>query len=553
MTRKPLGMVATALLALVVVGCTSPADPEPTPGTSTAEPTTAEPTTSEPTTTEPEPEPEPAFGTGVSAGHPLAVEAGSRILEAGGSAVDAAVAAAFAVSVVEPFASGVGGGGATLVAGGGVEPTSYDYREVVAQDGRIPASGTGVPGQVAGLAQLHDDHGVLPWEDVLEPAIELAADGFAVSDFLALRMRSDYGPAAVQGSEVFAPSGSPLGAGDTLVQEDLAATLRTIADEGPESFYTGSIAERLAEVDGLDAGTLADYEVVVDEPVSGDFAGHEVLTARPPLPGVSLLQALQVAEADGIGDSSPGSTDYVEALSRAWLVGDESARTVLGDPAFVDVPVDDLTDAAGNAALAGRGVTPGAGAVGEPVAGNTTHLTVVDGDGLVVSMTNTITSFWGSGQTLGGFFLNDQLSRFEAIPSAANTPEPGRRSVSWSMPTIVLDADGAPVLGIGSPGGAQIPIVLAHVIVQHLLHEESLEDAVAAPRFILTDGVLTAEPALSGETAAGVEALGWSVRTVTLEQAVFGSVQALAIDLGSGAVTSAVDTRREADAVTTDP
>lgn len=548
MTRKPLGLLAAALL-LTVAGCTSPSDPEPTPGTSSAEPTTSEPTTSEPTTTEPE----PVFGTGVSAGHPLAVEAGSRILEAGGTAVDAAVAAAFAVSVVEPFASGIGGGGATLLAGGGVEPTSYDYREVVAQDGRIPASGTGVPGQVAGLAQLHDDHGVLPWADVLQPAIELAADGFAVSEFLALRMRSDYGPAAVQGSEVLAPSGTPLGAGDTLVQEELAETLRTIADDGPESFYTGSIAERLTEVDGLDADTLASYEVVVDEPVSGAFAGHEVLSARPPLPGVSLLQALQVAEAAGIGDASPGSTDYVEALSRAWLVGDETARTVLGDPAFVDVPVEELTDAGGNAALAGRAVTPGPGAGGAPVAGNTTHLTVVDGDGLVVSMTNTITSFWGSGQMLGGFFLNDQLSRFEAIPSAANAPEPGRRSVSWSMPTIVLDDDGAPVLGIGSPGGAQIPIVLAHVIVQHLLHGEPLEDAVAAPRFILADGVLTAEPAFAQETAAGVEGLGWSVRTVTLEQAVFGSVQALAVDPESGAVTSAVDTRREADAVTTDP
>lgn len=554
MTRPRTRLLLAAVLALSVAACTAP-DPDPGPSA----PPSASPAP-DPTTTSAEPSPTPTtpetvFGTGVSAGHPAAVAAGSAILEAGGNAVDAAVAASFAVSVVEPFASGIGGGGATLVAGPDVDPVAYDYREQVAQDGRIPDSGTGVPGHVAGMAALHADYGQLEWSEVLQPAIDLAEDGFAVSEFLALRMRSDFGPAAVAGSATFSSSGGPLAAGETLVQPALAASLRTIADDGAESFYTGSIADALTGVDGLDAGTLADYEVVEGDPVAGEFAGHEVLSAAPALPGVSLVQMLQVAEAAGIADVEPGSADYVETLSRAWLVGNETASTVLGDPRFVDVPVDDLTDPGANAGRVEQAATdvvvdPDA----PPVeAGNTTHLTVVDDDGLVVSMTNTITSFWGSGQEVGGFFLNDQLSRFASYPSPANSPEPGRRSVSWAAPTLVLDADGAPVLGIGSPGGLQIPSILANVLVRYLVHGQPLADAVDAPRFILTDGVLTAEESLSGEAAAGVGALGWEVRRVTREQAVFGSVQALAIDPETGAVTGAVDPRREADVAVTDP
>ncbi|WP_341358948.1 gamma-glutamyltransferase [Georgenia sp. M64] len=544
-------LALTAALALVTAGCTSEAPSAPSTAPTTTAGPTAAPSTEPPTTEPPATEaPSSALAEfGVSAGHPAAVEAGTAILRAGGSAADAAVAAAFAIAVVEPFASGIGGGGAAIVAPTGGEPEAYDYREVVGQDGVVDARGTGVPGFVAGMAELHEAHGRLPWADLLAPAVELA-EGHPVSDFLALRMRSDYGPSAVADLPHYAPGGVPLAAGQELVQEELAATMRAIAEEGEAAFYSGALADDLAAA-GIDKASLAAYEVVRSAPVRGPVGDLEVLAAPPALPGVALIQMLQVAEAAGAGSAEPGSAEYIEDLSTGWQVADASVQSVLGDPAFVDVPVEELTDpalnaelAAGSSASAGR--DDGDVRAADLVPGNTTHLTVVDTDGLMVSMTNTITSFWGGNdaRTVGGFFLNNQLSRFDSISSDANRAEPGRRSVSWSAPTVVVDGEGRPVLGLGSPGGRQIPNILANVLARWILHDQPLPDAVVAPRFHLEGATLTAEEL--PPDAEELSARGWTLRTVPVEDAVFGSVQALEVDHGSGRVTGAADTRREA-------
>ncbi|QCU78734.1 hypothetical protein E7744_11695 [Citricoccus sp. SGAir0253] len=512
----------------------------------------------------------------VSAAHPAAVEAGMEVLQQGGNAADAAVATAFAVGVVEPYASGIGGGGSALLAAPGQEPTAYDYREVVAQDGRIPDSGTGVPGLVAGLGRIHAEHGDLEWEQLLEPAIDLARDGFPVSDFLAQRMRADFGPASIEGLEHYhSASGEPLAAGETLVQEDLARTLDTIAEQGPEAFYTGGIAEELSTVDGLDAGTLAAYEPEEVEPVAGEFGDHEVLSAAPPLPGAVLLQQLQVAEALGVAGHAPGTAGYVDRLAEAWIAAEGSATHFLGDPDFVDVPVEQLTDPGRNAEIADRvtllsggagadgadgdggavaRAADGAGGDGPVEAGNTTHLTVVDETGFTVSMTNTLTSFWGGAESehVGGFFLNNQLSRFESEASEANRPAPGRKSVSWSAPSMVLDAEGRPVLGLGSPGGHQIPNILSGVLVAWGLQDAPLQEAVDAPRYHLQDGVLAVEQEPSGDLARLIEERDWEVQRTEREEAVFGSVQALEVDYETGRITGATDARREADVAIAD-
>ncbi|WP_345043995.1 gamma-glutamyltransferase family protein [Georgenia daeguensis] len=502
---------------------------------------------------------------GVSAAHPAAVEAGMTVLERGGNAVDAAIATAFAVAVVEPFASGIGGGGSAIVAPTGGQPRAYDYREVVAQNGKIPPSGTGIPGFVAGMAALHDDHGQLEWAELLQPATTLASEGFPVSEFLALRMRSDYGPGAISGQDQFKGWGGlfALEAGDELVQEELANTMTTIAEDGPDSFYTGKIAEQLEAVDGIDADSLAAYEVVRSEPARGDVGNYEVVSAAPALPGVAVIQMLQVAESLGIAESEPGSADYVEKLSTGWQVADAAVTAELGDPAFVDVPVDELTDPARNAALATNvTASPAPGGEGDNLAaaaklvpGNTTHITVVDSDGLMVSMTNTITSFWGGSdaQVVGGFFLNNQLSRFDALDTPQNQPAPGRRSVSWAAPTVVLDDQDRPVLGLGSPGGHQIPNILANVLTRWALHGQPLADAVAAPRFHLQDGQLTVEEPPSDDLADRLEELGWTTDVVTVEEAIFGSVQALEVDHTTGEITGTADTRREADFIVGPP
>ncbi|MGC5584881.1 gamma-glutamyltransferase [Ornithinimicrobium sp. W1665] len=485
---------------------------------------------------------------GVSAGHPLAADAGMEMLEQGGTAVDAAVAAAFADAVAQPVTSGLGGGGAALVADGG-EVTSFDYREVVNDAGVIPPGGAGIPGFVAGMERLHAEHGDLPWAELLRPAVELARSGVPVSDFLASTMVLPGVDAYLADLPHFrGADGALLGEGDLLVQEELARTMTVIAEEGADAFYEGSLADRLTQEPGMDAGSLAGYELQVSVPPSGPVGDLTLVSAAPPLPGAALVQLVQIAEAGGIGEVDPWSPDFVQLQSQAWAVAEESVQTLVGDPDFVDVPVDRLTDPGQNAQIAaelvGTDAAPGAAAPFEG-GGNTTHVSVVDADGTAVSMTNTITHYWGTGRYVDGYFLNDQLTRFEALgTTSANEPSPGRRSVSWSTPSLLLDDQGRPVLVLGTPGGQQIPNTIAAAVLRWTLHDAELEDLVAAPRFIATGGEMVLE---TDEHAAELRERGYAVRVVDpATRADFGSLNVLEVDWEAGTVTSVADGRRAA-------
>lgn len=491
-----------------------------------------------------------SLGThGVSAGHPAAVDAGMQILNSGGNAVDAAVAGAFAVSVAEPFTSGIGGGGGALVIGQDGDPDAYDYRETVPAAG-IPDSNTGVPGFVAGMAQLHDNHGQIAWADVIAPAIELA-EGTEVSSLVAERLAGDTHRLAVSELPAFYPDGTPLPEGATMVQDELADTLRTIADEGAEAFYTGSIADGLvANVAGFDHASLADYEVQHSEPPTGGFGDYEIVGAAAPLGGTTLIQTLQISEAAELADLSPNSADFVHTLASSWQIALAYQEQYLGDPTFVDVPVQWLTDAHENADRADDvtldalpGVDPSSLPESAP---NTTHLTVVDASGSMVSMTNTITNFWGSAQYEQGFFLNDHLARFDLGVTEANDPEPGKRPVTWSMPTIVADDEGRPVLGLGTPGGARIPNVLSSAIASWALHDQPLAEVVDAPRFNVDENALYVEEGLL-DAVDSLLSRGWGEVAHEDDRLYFGSIQALEIDYDNGEIIGATDARREAD------
>lgn len=528
--------------ALVVTACSAPvAEPDAQVPTVTVTPTPQD-------VRSPAPPPDvPVLGAyGVSSGHPLASRAGMEILEQGGTAVDAAIATAFADAVMQPASSGIGGGGATIVVTDG-EALHYDYREVVNAQGVVPPSGTGVPGFVAGMAELHAEHGALDWSDLLQPAIVIAEDGGPVSAYLARTIDSRLGRSVTSGLEHFTRSGGgPLREGDPLVQTELAATMRTLAEEGPQALYTGSLAPALTAVEGIDAATLESYTVQRAEPARGPVGDYVMLSGAPALPGAAIIQMVQVAEAAGIGALDPASADFVELQSRAWQVADESVQTWFGDPDFVDVPVDELTDPEANAAIAaglGDATTTSAGPAYDGAA-NTTHISVVDADGTAVSMTNTITNYWGSGQYVAGFFMNDQLARFGDIGADANRPEPGRRSVTWSSPSMLLDAEGRPVLVVGTPGGRQIPNTTAQVVTLWALHDLDLEPAVRAERFLLSDGELRLE---SDRLADELRARGYTVRVPNpAYPEVFGSVQALEVDWDAGTVQGVADTRRSA-------
>lgn len=557
LTPKRTSVIAPlAVVCLTVASCgivedepAPPADTEPSPTEQSPSAEREDTASEEPEESETPESSQPALGQqGVSAGQEQAVSAGEQVFNAGGNAVDAAVAASFAVAVVEPVASGIGGGGSVIIAGPDGEPVFYDYREVVNAAGDIPASGTGIPGFVAGMGQLHEDYGELPWEEVIAPAIELAGDGFTVSEYLSERISTGAGPEYLADVETFNPGGEPVSASDTLVQPRLEETMQRLADAGWEDFYTGELAQSVAEqVEGVDRESLADYDVSVSEPAAGDFGNYQVISAPPALPGAALIQMLQIAESEGIADLSPNSAEYVDVLSRSWGVAEETVRNELGDPNSVEVPLDELTDPEANAEIdTGSADELPQAAPGDPqdsAHANTTHVSVVDEDGLTVSMTNTVTDFWGSGQEVDGYFVNNALKRFSDIESEANQPAPGRRSVTWSNPTLILDEQDQPVMAIGTPGGMQILPVLATVISQWALQERELQDALDTPRFRGEDSVLYFEQGAPGEQVAELEDLGWSVETWPASS--FGSVQALVIDQESGTVTGADDPRRD--------
>lgn len=534
---RPISAAAGTLAVLgLTAGCLAEEDPPPEASEPPQSPSTS-----------PEPVEDTLEQQGVSAGHPMAVAAGEQILSEGGNAVDAAIAASFAVAVVEPYASGIGGGGSAILAGQEGDPVFYDYREVVNEEGEIPDSGAGIPGFVAGMGELHENHGTMDWAQLLEPAETLASEGFEVSDYLAERMAQDDALAAISDLEHYAPGGEPLGSGDQLVQEDLGETLSTLAENGWEDFYTGQLAESVADqVEGVDQQSLENYEVVAADPARGEFGDYELMAAAPSLPGPALIQMMQIAEAQGIAEMDPTSAEYVDLLSESWLVAEDTVFSDLGDPRFIEVP-DDITDAESNAEIDLSAAEPAPqGYGGDPGDhANTTHISVVDSDGLTISMTNTIMFFWGSGQMVDGYFVNNHLSRFEAIDSPANEPEPGRRTVTWSNPTIVLDAEQRPVLAAGSPGGHQILNILGTVLAQWGLQGRSLEEAIATPRFRAEEDTLYIEESTPAELVEELEDMGWQTEVWPDEMASFGSVQPLEIDYDAGTVSGADDPRRE--------
>lgn len=467
------------------------------------------------------------------------------MLSDGGTAVDAAVAAAFADAVMQPFASGIGGGGSAIVWADG-EAINLDYRDLVNQSGVVPQQGAGIPGLVAGLAELHSEFGKLEWAEVLKPAISLAAEGAPVSDFLAARLAAPLGKRVTSALPHFRKDGAQLVAGDVLVQTELAQTMQAIADGGADAFYTGELVPALTRIDGIDADSLAGYTTQRSDPPRGPVGDYEMLSASPALPGAALIQMVQIAEAGGVATMTPGSADFIDLQSRAWQVADKSVQTLFGDPAFVNVPTAELTDPAANALLAETLAPAEVSSVSSPYtdsASNTTHISVVDADGMAVSMTNTVTGYWGSGQYVAGFFMNDQLLRFDAIGTGeANIPSPGRRSVSWSSPSMLLDKQGRPALIIGSPGGRQIPNSLAAVITRWALQGQSLDEAIPAERFLLDQGVLRLE---TEALASEMRSRGYTVEVAPeATRYLFGSVQALEVDWDAGAVSGVADSRR---------
>jgi gamma-glutamyltranspeptidase/glutathione hydrolase len=285
-----------------------------------------------------------SYGFGVSASHPLAVEAGMKVMRNGGNAVDAAVAVAYTLGVVEPYASGIGGGGTLLIhPAGSLEPLAYDYREYMPKSGQMPSGHVGVPGFVKGMDVVLDDFGVAAREVVFEPAIFYAREGFKADEYLVERITASRRRLPVSKLHQFYPGGMPVAPGNIIQQEQLAETIELIRDAGAEEFYNGLLYEEVsAQVTGLDLIDFTDYVVKRTLPVKGQFADYDIYSAPAPLSGITLVQTMQVSEFAGI-EQVYGTQDYIplmiDILKKTYS---ERIRHV-GDPDFIDLDIDFLT------------------------------------------------------------------------------------------------------------------------------------------------------------------------------------------------------------------
>ncbi len=450
-----------------------------------------------------------------------ASRAGLEMLRRGGNAVDAAVAVGFALAVTLPAAGNLGGGGFMVLHLAGGRTAALDFREVAPRAAsRDMYAGTagrttgkslvghlavGVPGSVAGLAEARRRYGKLPLRDVIAPAVRLARQGFTVDSALA-RSLSEARPLITwfSGGATFFPQDVPLAPGAVLRQPALARTLQQIAARGPEAFYRGLIADQIVAEMRRGGGIitradLAAYRPLWREPLAGTYRGYRLLTM--PLPssgGIALLEILNMLETRPT--LAPfGSAAYEHLLAEAFRRAFVDRNTRLGDPAFVRVPVAELTSKAYAARLAG-GIEPGRASpspafeVAAPGGTHTTSYSVIDAQGNAVAVTVTLNSSYGSGVYLpdAGFFLNNEMDDFAAVPGRPNqfglvegennAIAPGKRMLSSMTPTIVLDSAGTPLLVLGAAGGPTIITAVAQVVLNVLDHHMALAGAVAATR-----------------------------------------------------------------------
>ncbi|MFD1415100.1 gamma-glutamyltransferase family protein [Oceanobacillus jeddahense] len=488
---------------------------------------------------------------GVSASHPLAVEAGMKVLEEGGNAADAAVVVSYVLGVVEPYGSGIGGGGEMLVyPHDAEEPTVYEYRETAPESGAEPET-FAIPGLVRGMEDLNNDLGSMDMEELIQPAIDYAEEGFEVDGHLVDRLSKGSYRMNVSELEEFFPNNDILEVGDTLVQPELAETLQQIQEGGADAFYNGPIADQILEhEETLTAEDLSSYTAETTEAAHGTFAGYDVYSAPPPLAGVTLIQSLQMAEQLNIASTEDNQRDYIH------LIGEISKRSYddrvenVGDRFFTDaMSADELTSPEYTQQMADTisldelsdDYEVNDSVSDEEDHDNTTHFVIVDQDGTMVSATHTLGNFFGSGADVAGFFMNNQMENFSQRDESLNSIEPGKTPRSFTSPTILTNGDR--MIGIGSPGGKRIPMVMTQVLVKHLMFDEPIEQAVDDDRFYIEGNDIFTEGELDTDVQSSLRARGYEIYNQT-EHDFYGGIQALIIDEESNTFDGIADDRR---------
>ena len=518
----------------------------------------------------------------------IASETGRDVLAAGGNAVDAAIATGFALAVTYPVAGNIGGGGFMVIRLPDGRATTIDFREMAPRaatpDMFTDQRGTyseqihhdshkavGVPGTVAGFALAHRTYGKMQWARLVDPAVRLAGDGFAVPAGLARSLAGarQYLGAYPASISAYYKDGHPYTVGDRFRQPDLAGALTRVRDRGRDGFYRGETARLLAAEMRRGGGVMTEddvarYEAKERAPVRGTYRGYEIISMPPPSSGgVAMIEMLNILEGYDLAAAGHNSPRYVhlvvEAMRRAFL---DRAR-YLGDPDFTTPPIDRLTSKAYAAELR-RTIFDDRASPSLPTqvaeryeSDQTTHFSVVDRDGMAVSVTYTLENGYGLGAVVpgAGFLLNNEMGDFNGKPGLTDTTgligtdpnlaRPGKRMLSSMTPTIIAK-DGKLVAVVGSPGGRTIINTVLQVVLNLADGGMRIQDAVNAARFHhqwLPDIVVVERNGLPPATIAALEVMGYRLHVGGQQ----GTAHSILIDPTSGARLGAADPR-DADA-----
>lgn len=497
-----------------------------------------------------------AAGGMVVSAYPDASLAGAEVLRAGGNAVDAAIATGMALAVTHPTAGNIGGGGFMVIRFPDGDATTIDFREkaplaahpgmFVDEAGEYSSAihhrshlAVGVPGTVAGFDLAHQRYGSAPWRDLVDPAVVLARDGFVLRERLAASLErmiprfGDYPASLAQ----FSKAGAPYAVGEMLVQSDLAATLERIRDQGRAGFYQGETARLIAAEMVRGGGMiteedLARYEAQEREPIRGTYRGYDVISMPPPSSGgVAIVQMLNILEGYDLGAMGHNSPEYVHHLAEAMRRAYRDRAQFLADPDFAEVPVARLTSKEYATELRAT-IHPQKASTSSPddvamppESTETTHYSVVDEDGMAVSVTYTLEGGYGSYITVpgAGFLLNNEMGDFNGRPgltnergligTSPNLARPEQRMLSSMSPTI-LAKDGALVAVLGSPGGRTIINTVLELVLNVVDFQQSPAEAVASRRVHhqwLPAAVRLEEGLMSDGQVAVLEAMGHTV------------------------------------------